>query len=429
AFAPSAEAASTATPITDYLNYPAMSPSLLPADCTVSGPAVLSGIQYVVRHNGVDSPASSDLASFTLVSGDKVTMTWADDIDGCEGIGISLSVKSAEQPTFDPNTDQHLVTFAYCSGHDCGQATPFGHLSVTVPDQIAACNFQLDAAIGPPLADVGPAGSYYSNVTRGENGKPHGTADDLNMLIGSNNGGAGDCSAPPAATATLACASVNGFGVDVAIHNPDQDTAAVVDVYKNGVVVSGSVNVPPLGDVTINIPFADNETAVVSVNDTVGGTVTPGTEIYSASFTADCHPGVSIISSCADHGTVVSFTNTGQAPVVFTVTKGGAVIDTVTVAATGTAQRIYPMSEGETATYRVTGPGLDTGDQTITDTCVLAQPGARPSAPIVQGTEVTRGATLPRTGSSSTATLSALAGLLFMLGGVLLALVNRPTPS
>jgi LPXTG-motif cell wall-anchored protein len=450
-FASSAQAASTATPITDYLHYPVLTPALLPDTCTsdgtvtgtpISGPAVLQGISYVVKHNGVNSAPSSDLSSFSLVIGDQVTMSWADYTKGCEHIGISLALKATQHPIFVPQDDQSLVSFAYCSESDCGTATAFGHLTVTIPNRETACNFQLDAVIGPPLAKVGPNGSYYNNETRGANGKPHGTATDLNMLIGANNGGEGKCIIPPTATASLSCAAEGGPGADVVVSNPDDDDTALVNVYKNGTVVNTSpVSISPLGSTTVKVPFTANETATVSVNDTVGGTLTPGNVIFTQAFTADCvHPSATITHSCAAGGTNVDFTNAGPAAALMTVSKNGVVIDTVTVPGNGTAHRTYPMAEDETSTFRVTGLGFDSGDFVGLHDCILAEstttlPGSTTlpdstSVPdTVEGSNVARAATLPRTGPPSTMQLSTMAGLMLMVGGLLVALANKPAPT
>jgi LPXTG-motif cell wall-anchored protein len=88
------------------------------------------------------------------------------------------------------------------------------------------------------------------------------------------------------------------------------------------------------------------------------------------------------------------------------------------------------MAEDETATYRVTGTGFDSGDQTFTHDCVAAESTTTTTVPdTVQGTEVVRATTLPRTGSGSTLPMSTTAGLLLMAGGLLLALANRPMPA
>ena len=179
------------------------------------------------------------------------------------------------------------------------------------------------------------------------------------------------------------------------------------------------------------VPFDVSETGTVSVNWTdSAGPVVPAKEIFTQEFTFDCiHPGATITHTC-DEGVHVHFTNTGESPLDMTVTKGGTVIDTVTVPGNGSADRTYAMAEDETATYRVTGGGFDSGDTPFTHDCV--QPSTTTSTTVpdtVQGNEIVRGTTLPRTGSSSTLPMSTLAGLLLMTGGVLLALVNRPMPA
>jgi LPXTG-motif cell wall-anchored protein len=298
--------------------------------------------------------------------------------------------------------------------------------------------------IGPPLKNVGPNGTYYNNLTRGANGKPHGLSTDLDMLIGWNNGGLGKCIIPPTATASISCALQGTPGADVVIANPDDDDTALVDVYKNGKVVNTSpVSVAPLGTTNFKVPFDLNETATVRVNDTVGGTLLPGNVIFTAPLTADCvHPSATITHSCAAGGVNVDFANTGVLSAPMTVLKAGLVIDTVTVPASGTVHRTYPMAQGERATYRVTGPSYDSGDVAFVHDCILAESNTTvptTSAPTtsvsassvpdtVEGASIVRGATLPRTGANSTPSLSTMAGLLLMVGGVLLALANKPAP-
>jgi LPXTG-motif cell wall-anchored protein len=179
----------------------------------------------------------------------------------------------------------------------------------------------------------------------------------------------------------------------------------------------------------------------VSVNDTVGGTLTPGNVIFTQAFTADCvHPSATITHSCAAGGTNVDFTNAGPAAALMTVSKNGVVIDTVTVPGNGTAHRTYPMAEDETSTFRVTGLGFDSGDFVGLHDCILAEstttlPGSTTlpdstSVPdTVEGSNVARAATLPRTGPPSTMQLSTMAGLMLMVGGLLVALANKPAPT
>jgi LPXTG-motif cell wall-anchored protein len=168
------------------------------------------------------------------------------------------------------------------------------------------------------------------------------------------------------------------------------------------------------------------------------GPVDPVKEIFTHGFTFDCvHPGAAITHTC-DEGVQIHFTNTGDSSLEMTVTKNGNVIDTVTVSANGSADRTYAMDEDETATYRVSGGGFDSGDVQFTHDCVESSttttstttPSTSTSVPdTVAGEEITRGTTLPRTGSSSTLPMTTMAGLLLMAGGLLLAAVNRPMPA
>jgi hypothetical protein len=432
---PSAGAATEATvpPITgpDLATYP--QDGIFPNGCTHDGPSILVGVNYAITHNGVTRNATV-LNTEQLFIGDSVTMSWTDYAPGCEGVGISLAVKSTDHSDFVITDNQKLVSYQYCSGSDCGgNGTSFGNLTIKVPSKQDACNFQFDAVIGPPLSVVGPNGSYYTRASRAAMGKAH--PDDRDMLIGYSNGGKGEC-VPPTASATQSCTTSSGVGVDVAIVNPDPNDDATVDVLKNGVALDSNVNVPVGQTVHVIVPFNVNESGNVSVNWTgSAGPVTPAVEIFNSDFTFDCnHAGVTITNSCSQGGVVMDFTNTGDAPAVLTVKKNGTVIDTVTVDAHGTAQRTYAMAEDETSSYRVSGGGFDSGIQSITHDCVQATSTTQGSTTTttepdtVQGTEVTRGA-LPRTGSGSTLPLSTMAGLLLMTGGILLALANRPLPA
>ena len=432
-FASTAGAATEATvaPIgktnpADYATYP---DGMIPGSCGTDGAAVLANVSYTITHAGVDRTVTN-LSAEQLFIGDTVTMSWTGYANGCDTLGVSLAVKSTDHNTFVITDNQHLVSYQYCSGSDCNaNAQGVRHLSIQVPSKQAACNFQFDAVIGPPLNVVGPNGSYYGNGLRQQAGKHGGP----NMLIGASNGGKGECVAPTA-NASQSCTTEGGPSVDVAVTNPDANDVATVDVLKNGNVVSGGVTIPANGGTThVSVPFAVNETGTVSVNWTdSAGPVVPVQEIFTQEFTFDClHPGAAITHTCAE-GVVIDFTNTGEAAGTLTVTKGGTVIDTVIVPGNGTAHRVYPMGEDETATYRVTGTGFDSGDQTFTHDCVAAESTTTTSTTVpdtVQGTEVVRATTLPRTGSGSTLPMSTTAGLLLMAGGVLLALANRPVPT
>ena len=434
---PPASAAAPTTPITDYDNYPS-NLGLVPTGCT-TGSSAITGASYSIP--GQAAVGALDQFNPPLAPGNVITMTWTGFGPNCSGIGVSLSAKKTQHNTFKGFTNQALVSHEYCGpgGDSCAnpdqETGGFGPLTLTVPSTQTACNFQIDATIGPPLAVVGPLGSYYNANTRGDFGKKFGGPNDPNMLLSAIVGGSGTCFEPPTATAVASCtAASNGPGFDLAIANNDDDQDAVVDVMKGATVVNNDLVVPfpqppaPLPNVVhVLVPFAAGETDTVSVVNTVGGAVIFGPQ----EFTANCvGPSAAITHSCAAGGVNVDFTNPGSGSSVMTVTKGGLVIDTVTVPGGNVpVHRTYSMGEDETAIYRVTGGGFDSGDVPFTHDCVLAESTTTTVPDTVQGTEVARATTLPRTGSGSTLPLSTMAGLLLMTGGLLLALVNRPMPA
>jgi hypothetical protein len=415
--------------ITNYATYP--QDGMIPVGCNTDGAGVLVGISYTITHLGVDR-TTTNLSAEQLFIGDTVKMSWTDYAAGCEGIGVSLSVKSTDHNVFVITDNQALIPgWQYCSGADCGgNGQGFGNLTIQVPSKQDACNFQFDAAIGPPLGIVGPNGSYYNSPNRQAMGKAHPT--DRNMLIGFSNGGKGEC-VQPTVTAAKSCTTQIGPAVDVAIVNTDTNDTATVNVLKAGIVVHSDVTVPSGQTVHSFVPFDVNEKAVVSVNWTdSAGPIVPVKEIYSEEFTFDCvGPSATITHSCAQGGVLIEFANNGDSPTTLVVTKNGITIDTVPLAANGTDSRTYAMAEDETATYRATGTGYDSGDVTFTNDCVAAESSTTTTTEpdTVQGTEVVRPATLPRTGSGSTLPMSTVAGLLLMTGGLLLALANRPMPT
>jgi LPXTG-motif cell wall-anchored protein len=165
-------------PITDYANYPPP----LPAGCTADGPSVLTGVQFAA--NGRTAASLRDL---NLVGGDTVTMTWTGFAPGCEGVGIGLSFKIAQAPTFVVSDNQYLQSFDYCGPDGTPCSAPFT-LTLTLPTATSVPCGQLDAHIGRPLAIVGPSGAYYN------------LNNPVNMLISAFNGGGGDCTVPPCPT-------------------------------------------------------------------------------------------------------------------------------------------------------------------------------------------------------------------------------------
>ncbi|MEY2569979.1 MAG: hypothetical protein QOE63_329, partial [Acidimicrobiaceae bacterium] len=214
----------------------------------------------------------------------------------------------------------------------------------------------------------------------------------------------------PHAAITHTCAS---GGATVELTNPDGQSPARFTITVDGTQFGDVVAVPAGGTQSVAIPVTEDKTSTISVTEATTGDALLATE----TFTQDCvKPAVTITLSC-DKGATLAFTNTGELPVTLTVTKGGTVIDTVTVPAGGSISKDYGLTEDETATFRVTGPGFDSGDLAATHDCQT-----------VLGTETTRPAALPRTGTSIEPMLL-LAGLLFAFGGMFVAISRGLVPA
>jgi hypothetical protein len=94
---------------------------------------------------------------------------------------------------FDPLVDQSLIAgWATCgpAAGECERSGDRYSLEVSLPSS-GACAAQLDLVVGPPLAIVGPSGSYYSSVARNDNGP--------NNLIASGSPATSPCAAPATA--------------------------------------------------------------------------------------------------------------------------------------------------------------------------------------------------------------------------------------
>ena len=99
-----AQAAPLPAPVTDYDTYPA---GILPAGC---GGGFLTGLAFTV--GGTTAPS---LAGFSLTPGTVVDMSWSGFTANCSAMDVSLAVKRADGPTFDPTTNQELLfPFDHC---------------------------------------------------------------------------------------------------------------------------------------------------------------------------------------------------------------------------------------------------------------------------------------------------------------------------
>jgi hypothetical protein len=180
--------------VTDYENYPDTPQALLGAGCdrTGLGETQQFAVEFVLNGN-VSQPVATlqDLPPFS--AGDVITMMWFAVDPACVGSAVSLVVKDAPQPFFNPSANQPTAAYnvTTLSDQDGG-----GSLSLTLPDLSALghdCSFQIDAVVGVPLSVVGPAGSFYSESLRGDGRRT--------TLVSFSNGAYADC-VPTTTTST-----------------------------------------------------------------------------------------------------------------------------------------------------------------------------------------------------------------------------------
>ena len=97
-----------------------------------------------------------------------MVMAWTGVAPACVGSAVSLVVKDAPQPFFDPAVDQLTAP----GGYNVATLTAgAGSVSLVLPDLFPlgnSCSYQVDAIVGVPLAVVGPGGSFYSESLRGD---------------------------------------------------------------------------------------------------------------------------------------------------------------------------------------------------------------------------------------------------------------------
>lgn len=348
---------------TDFANYPNNLPDGLglPAGCNAW--TVLENRSFSVN-GGPGQYEFRDLGQ--LDPGDVVTMSWTGWTEGCETL-ITLSVKAASVPTFDPTTDQVLVDFAGCLGPDDATCAVDGgyELVLTMPAQL--CNYQADAVVGPPLQNVGPAGSYYSNQWRQSHQNPPALSSGPDMLIAANNGGPEEC-APPA-VADVVC---DAQGASLDIFNPDLLNTVRIDVLKDGVSIYDAT-APTEPELLLPIGPNDTETVIVPATPADGAfqltVIAAGVTIYDAPFTNDCTDiTVRAVADC-EAGTIdLTATNGGVQPVTFTATAStpsGGVVDVPLVNGVGS---VAPSATGST-TITFYANGAQFGDAIVIPAC------------------------------------------------------------
>lgn len=213
---------------TDFGAYPAA--GSIPASCATDGRGVVQGLRFfLIPGPGTptrpaqwttDPGPTGDYATVrssrrfetfptpSVFPGDTVVAQWDSWTSGCEDVGVSMSVKKTNGPTFDIASDQALVRgptgaeeFAWCqSGSDPCLNAGVNSLRVTIPPAAVTCNFQLDLTIGAPLETVGPHGSYYTASVRSQAeaaGLGMFNTSGPGMLLDALNQGLGNCAELP----------------------------------------------------------------------------------------------------------------------------------------------------------------------------------------------------------------------------------------
>ena len=211
---------------TDYAAYPAA--GSIPASCATDGRGVVQGLRFfLIPGPGTPTrPAQwttdpgptgdytttrssrrfETFPSPSVFPGDTVVVLWDRWTPGCEGVGVSMSVKKTDGPTFDIARDQALLggstgAFGWCqSSTDPCTSSGVNRLQVAIPSAAVTCNFQLDLVIGAPLETVGPHGSYYTaSVRQQAQAAGLGTFNTSGpgMLLDALNQGLGNCAQLP----------------------------------------------------------------------------------------------------------------------------------------------------------------------------------------------------------------------------------------
>ena len=193
-----ADASTGLPPVGNVAGYPAP----LPDGCP-EGAGALLGTTFGI---GAGS-THDDLAELTLRAGDTLTMRWDRFAPGCldasgqPAIAVTLAAHRMAGERFDPGVDQPLAAWSSCGADAaaCGGDGGSNVLRLAVPSAAVGCRFQVDAILGRPLAVVGPGGSFYSAVLRG-NGP--------SMLIGAVGVDIPGCATTPTTVPTTATTTV-----------------------------------------------------------------------------------------------------------------------------------------------------------------------------------------------------------------------------
>ena len=169
------------------------------------------------------------------------------------------------------------------------------------------------------------------------------------------------CPAAPAPSATIADAECATDSVAVTLRN-DGTAPAVFVVTRDGTTVE-SVTVAPSSSTVRTYPLTEGQAATIQITSS-------GMTAVTKTVSLDCEdPSASVVADCVEQGATVSLANDGGRPVTFAVTQDGEPVDTVTLEPGEEETRVYPMAEGETSTFVVTAPRMETLTASVTLDC------------------------------------------------------------
>lgn len=258
--------------VVDYQNYPPP----LPAGCP-DGTGALSGVGFDNGHG----QQSADLRQLTLAAGDTLTMSWTGyngacaKADGAGAIDVSLVANGSQSAQFDVGTDQKLVNSVTC-GPDAGACQRVGErwtLALKVPGPDQACNYQVEAVLGRPLAVVGPSGSYYNSLLRGGTGP--------NMLVSATNFEIPGCVAGVQANAAAAQPAVTTTAAPAPTTTAPPQPAAAAAV-ESAVVAAAPTAAPTTTAVPTQVEAAVAARALPNTGAHTAATTTAGLMLLMA---------------------------------------------------------------------------------------------------------------------------------------------------
>lgn len=210
-------------------------------------------------------------------------------------------------------------------------------------------------------------------------------AEDTTATITLSSGGStlasrtlsANCNLAPAVpSATIADIDCATGGALVSLGNTGEETATFTVTAAGATVAT----VPVVGGATASqvVPITENATTTITVT-------APGLATVTRTVMRDCvapaAPGAVIGGiSCTDGGAYVIVTNTGGEATTFTITVGGAVLDTLVVTGGARATRLVPIAEDTTAAIVVTAPNLTTVSAQVARDCTPAAPAPTPPA-------------------------------------------------